>query len=370
MPNHTSFDSEWVLECPNAAFNTKNTPSLTSAYVFDQTIQDLSRRIMNGEVPEFPEPYIRTEEDVNKVMSMLTNQLIPAKKIHEYFLADVGKLMVEFRAYVKEHAPNAVIPEQQIDDEEDLYNVFTADIFAEVLPTLEKNIQNLGATPFGVTFDMKELCDFFVKNSPKISYESLQMALKRLNQKNDEMARNYINEGLNAVRGTMMYEKVTSGNHKLTEVYPLVPPYFTVLKDGTACANNGWMHEQSINEVFADCNHFHYLRRHLYIWGDLVKLRYGKSKETCPYLWKRIKRHAQELATAFDGFRIDNSHSTPIHVCEYLIRKARKANPNIYVFAELFTPSIELDALYTKRVGFNALVREALRVNLFYNNMG
>ena len=60
---------------------------------------------------------------------------------------------------------------------------------------------------------------------------------------------------------------------------------------------------------------FHYLRRTINVWGDSVKLRYGKSPADSPYLWDRMARYVSDMAAVFDGFRLDNAHSTPINVC-------------------------------------------------------
>ena len=102
---------------------------------------------------------------------------------------------------------------------------------------------------------------------------------------------------------------------------------------------------------------FYFLRRKVNIWGDLVKLRYGDSKADSPKLWKHMRNYVELMAKHFNGFRIDNCHNTPLHVGQYFIRKARKVNHSLIVFAELFTNSREQDSIYIKKIGINALVK-------------
>lgn len=64
------------------------------------------------------------------------------------------------------------------------------------------------------------------------------------------------------------------------------------------------------------------------------------------------------MARVFHGFRLDNAHSTPLIVGEYFMRKSRNVNKNLMIFAELFTGDGEKDAIFCKRIGINALVRE------------
>ena len=143
----------------------------------------------------------------------------------------------------------------------------------------------------------------------------------------------------------------------------MVEPYFTRLSKEdpmkNSVANNGWIWDADPLQNFALLPSKAYLRRQVIVWGDCVKLRYGSGPEDNPWLWSHMTSYVTSLAQSFEGFRIDNCHSTPLHVGVALLDAARVVNPDLYICAELFTGNEQMDLVFVSRLGINSLVREA-----------
>lgn len=73
-----------------------------------------------------------------------------------------------------------------------------------------------------------------------------------------------------------------------------------------------------------------------------------------------MTKYCQLLAGMFDGFRLDNCHSTPLEVGVAMIDAARVVNPNLYVVAELFTGNENMDLKFVRELGINSLIREMM----------
>lgn len=326
---------------------------MASALVLDIALDAFSNSLSEGAIVKYPKGNrIDNEGDINLIAQILWDDVFLPLNIPEYFQFDVSNIIKLIQKHKKE------IPEIEVD----LIETFVGNKKEFIQKELDLCIIGSGVSKFGLSLDLTRLSEFISKNTPFISIEGLKNALENLNKTYRDRAVGYLSQALENIKGTIRYQILTLGNNVITKNNPLVQKYFTPLANGKYACNNGWIMNVNPLEDFATSNQFHYLRRTIIIWSDLVKLRFGKEKNDSSYLWKHMKEYVKKMAKVFHGFRLDNAHSTPMHVGEYFMRKARKQNNELLVISELFTGSNEMDALLAKKIGFNGLVREAHRV--------
>eukprot|EP00921_Rhytidocystis_pertsovi_P016924 GHVQ01026653.1.p1 GENE.GHVQ01026653.1~~GHVQ01026653.1.p1 ORF type:complete len:1157 (-),score=119.47 GHVQ01026653.1:1814-5284(-) len=106
-----------------------------------------------------------------------------------------------------------------------------------------------------------------------------------------------------------------------------------------------------------------YLRRQLVAWSDCVKLRYGRCPSDNEFLWNWMTKYCRDAAKVFHGVRLDNCHSTPIHVAKHMLQACRRERSNIWVYAELFTGEQLQDLYFERELGISALIREAMQTH-------
>ena len=99
--NHTSFDTPWLLQHPEAGYNLVNSPHLRPAYAFDVALVNFSREIADGKwVNMGISPEITHEGDIHNITSQLLNNVLPKQRLWEYFCVDVEAIVSEFRSAV------------------------------------------------------------------------------------------------------------------------------------------------------------------------------------------------------------------------------------------------------------------------------
>ena len=85
-----------------------------------------------------------------------------------------------------------------------------------------------------------------------------------------------------------MNQKYINERHSVPGYHPLVDRNFSEIVQGRFALNNGWVHGFNSLEDIIKSKEFLYFRRRVHTWGDLIKLRYGDSKENSPKLWNHM----------------------------------------------------------------------------------
>uniref|UniRef100_A0A3P8XNX5 Glycogen debranching enzyme n=1 Tax=Esox lucius TaxID=8010 RepID=A0A3P8XNX5_ESOLU len=328
--NHTASNSPWIKEHPECGYNMVNSPHLRPAWVLDRAIWHMSCNMADGKYSAMGLPaQVQNEGHLGVIRDVLWGQVFPKIKLWEFFQIRIESAVEEFRDLLTDG--ERVQPDPR--------------------KTMGKKGLNIIQDPkfrrFGNEVDMDSALETFATD---------------------------------CIVGNVVYERLADHGPKLgpvTRKDPIVTRYFTFpfeeksLEDDLQMidhpekshhflALNGWVMGDDPLRNFAEPGSNVYIRRELICWGDSVKLRYGNKPEDCPYLWAHMLKYTEITAKHFAGVRLDNCHSTPLHVAEHMLAAARAVRSNLYVIAELFTGSELIDNVFVNRLGITSLIREAM----------
>ncbi|KAK3990373.1 glucanotransferase domain of glycogen debranching enzyme-domain-containing protein [Cladorrhinum sp. PSN332] len=379
--NHTAHNSAWLQEHPEAGYNLTTAPWLEPAYLLDTKLLELGFNLEKLGLPTD----LKSNDDLVKIMEAIKKKVIAEIRLWEYYTLDVER---DADAAVESWVVAATtFPDGSI-DAGGLQGLRAAS-FEEKAKWLTKYGLK-GTDRMGERFRRKAdprvaaalLSVHFGKYEGDKGDSADQAAARAhivrvLDIMNVPLYEEYdkeIADTLQQLFNRIKYVRLDEHGPKLGPINqenPLIETYFTRLprneitarhkKEDLVLANNGWVWGGNALVDNAGPESRVYLRREVIVWGDCTKLRYGKGPEDSPWLWEHMTKYARMLAKYFAGFRIDNCHSTPLHVAEHILDEARRVRPNLYVVAELFTGSEEMDYVFVKRLGLSSLIREAMQ---------
>ncbi|XP_030630081.1 glycogen debranching enzyme isoform X2 [Chanos chanos] len=363
--NHTAANSQWIRKHPECGYNLVNSPHLRPAWVLDRALWHVTCDVADGKFKDLGlPPLIQNEQHLHAIREVFWQYVFPKIRLWEFFQVKVENAVEQFRILLQDAKPDR----SQTHGRQQL-----------------RIIKDPQFKRFGCTVDMNSALETFVPHgsTPAAIEDCCNWLRKRLEELNEEQYKevhHHQEQAVNCTMGTVSYERLADHGPKLgpvTRKHPLVTRYFTFpFKETTlekdlemmnqpdkAChflAHNGWVMGDDPLRNFAEPGSNVYIRRELICWGDSVKLRYGNGPEDCPYLWAHMQKYTEITAKHFAGVRLDNCHSTPLHVAEFMLDVARAIRPDLYVVAELFTGSEELDNVFVTKLGISSLIREAM----------
>ncbi|KAK5988574.1 Glycogen debranching enzyme [Cladobotryum mycophilum] len=360
--NHTANSTKWLEDHPEAGYNLTTAPWLEAAYELDTKLLELGLKLKELELPT----ELESTEDLLLIMEAIKKHVIAEIRLWEYYALNVNR--------DADAAVEAWVKGGKLEDE-------VAFLKAHGIQGIDRMGERFrrSADPKTAATLLSFVLGRYEEKSPETADKAaarikVGQVLDALNVQFYEEYDADLKELLEQIFNRIKYVRLDENGPKwgeINESSPLIETYFTRLPENSttaklsagerALANNGWVWGGNALIDNAGPQSKAYLRREVIVWGDCVKLRYGSSREDSPWLWDHMTKYVRLLAKYFAGLRIDNCHSTPIHLAEHILDEARRVRPDIYVVAELFTGSEEMDYVFVKRLGISSLIREAMQ---------
>lgn len=357
--NHTASNSDWIREHPDSGYNAETAPHLRSAIELDAALLEFSDKLSELKLPT----ELTSEKDLDSIMEGIQTHVLNKLNLWQYYVFDKESILESLRENNGDNITPAEIPSSV-----DLGSLKSISEF--VVNSANVNESIVFEDRFSNKLNIEKFLSILVAIAGNNTDDYVEKASQIVDEINASLYAQYdsdLSSIKDQTKNRIRYLRLDGNGPKLgpiTKDDPLTERYFTTFEDKAgkhwALANNGWIWAGNPLVDFALKESKAYIRREVIVWGDCIKLRYGKTAEDSPYLWKRMTEYSKTCAKIFDGFRLDNCHSTPLHVGEALLDAARLVNPNLYVVAELFTGSEAMDQIFVERLGINSLIREAM----------
>ncbi|KAF2159087.1 glycoside hydrolase family 133 protein [Zasmidium cellare ATCC 36951] len=374
--NHTANNSKWLEEHPESGYNINTAPHLQPAYELDSALLMYSSRLKSLGMPT----HLTSVDDLLRIMDGIKTHVIGAIKFWEFYVCDPDKdSQKAVAAWMEGKADfNGEIPD-------DITNWALKDKADWIRKNCCPGTDRMGerfrrhVVPERAAALLQHLFGKYNTSMNSTADERTAYGIihRFLNELNLDWYKEYDNDVAAIIEQTFnraKYVRLDPNGPNFGDITlesPLIETYFTRLpvNDTTskhdpgsmALANNGWVWAADVMKDNAGPKSKVYLRRELIVWGDCVKLRYGSGPQDSPFLWKWMSDYTQLMAKHFHGFRIDNCHSTPLHVASYMLDAARHVRSNLVIAAELFSGDEKMDFLYCQKLGISFLIREAMQ---------
>ena len=381
--NHTANNSKWLQEHPEAGYNVETAPWLDSALELDNALLDFGERLESLHLPT----ELKSTTDLQSLIDGVQTHVIKGIRLWEYYVVNVdGNAESATQMWIQGEIsfPPGGFGDTGVGGLEGVkdWSLEQKASFLSKVAMIDggrlggryaRTVNpNIAAALLTAIFGRHENDD----ESTDAAAAQNEM-VKILDVLNISLYKEYDGDNaeiLHQLRNRIKHLRVDDNGPKLgpiTKTSPLIESYFTRLPQNTTTSNhspkmlslvnNGWIWNANAMIDNAGSSSKAYTRREVIVWSDCVKLRYGSNYQDNPWLWQYMAEYTRLMAKYFCGFRIDNCHSTPLVVAEYLLDEARKVRPNLFVCAELFTGSEEMDYTFVKRLGLSCLIREAMQ---------
>ncbi|KAJ1518039.1 hypothetical protein HMI55_003689 [Coelomomyces lativittatus] len=389
--NHASHDASWLREHPECGYNLLNSPHLIPAFELDEAILQFSKDLDLLHLPR----ELHHESELKLVLDTFRSTYFQNLKLWEYFVLNATVLLQHFKdAYTSFLLTSPVLPSTSGDfDFPTKKQMLLQSTFTE-LP--------FGSTRFTRSLTISKCVPLLYQWSTHPTdvqhvVNEFETLVNAINLEFYQVYDALVTRVFGNLASTVKWQRLDPSGPRRGPIHshhPLVDTYFTRGKDPEEedddkahtpkettstptptsppqtlrkdhfpyiWANNGWIWNANPCMDFASSSSLAYLQREVIVWGDCVKLKYGEGPTSNPWLWDYMRTYTCEMARLFQGFRIDNCHSTPLHVAKYFLHHARQVNPNLYIIAELFTGDPGLDRLFVSELGIHSLIREAMQ---------